>query len=124
MKYTACSRAIKRTSVSSNNDSNPMDLAQRTFHAEQPNQFWVADFTYGATWRGFFFMAFIIDDCSRIIVGWRVMKTMTTAMTLDAVEYATLDWVSRFYNKRLDEFSSYCWTHIKQALRQTQRDLE
>ena len=29
------------------------DLVQRQFSATQPNQWWVADFTYFATWRGF-----------------------------------------------------------------------
>jgi len=33
-------------------------------------------------------VAFIIDAFSRMIVGWRAMKTMTTDMTLDALEQA------------------------------------
>jgi transposase InsO family protein len=65
-----------------------MDLVQRAFHAERPNQLWVADFTYGATWSGFVFVAFIFDAYSRMIVGWRAMKAMTTAITLDALEQA------------------------------------
>jgi len=56
--------------------------------ADRPNQLWVADFTYVATWSGFVFVAFIIDAFSRMIVGWRAMKTMTTDMTLDALEQA------------------------------------
>lgn len=65
-----------------------MDLVKRAFHAEWPNQLWVADFTYVATWSGFVFVAFIIDAYSRMIVGWRATKTMTTDMTLDALEQA------------------------------------
>ena len=65
-----------------------MDLVQRAFHAERPNQLWVADFTYVATWSGFVFVAFIIDAYSRMIVGWRATKTMATDMTLNALEQA------------------------------------
>src|SRR5262249_52349288 len=31
----------------------PADLVQRNFKATQPNQLWVADLTYVATWSGF-----------------------------------------------------------------------
>jgi transposase InsO family protein len=33
---------------------------------------WVSDFTYVATWRGFVYVAFVIDAYARRIVGWRV----------------------------------------------------
>lgn len=32
---------------------------------------WVSDFTYVATWRGFVYVAFVIDAYARRIVGWR-----------------------------------------------------
>ncbi len=47
------------------------DLVQRNFTATRPNQLWVADLTYVATWRGFVYVAFVIDVFSRRIVGWR-----------------------------------------------------
>lgn len=81
-------RTIKRTTTPSKNALKPLDLVQRAFCADRPNQLWVADFTYVATWSGFVFVAFIIDAFSRMIVGWRAMKTMTTDMTLDALEQA------------------------------------
>jgi putative transposase len=31
----------------------PADLVARQFTATRPNQLWVADFTYVATWAGF-----------------------------------------------------------------------
>jgi putative transposase len=31
----------------------PPDLVTRQFTATRPNQLWVADLTYVATWRGF-----------------------------------------------------------------------
>jgi len=67
------------------------DLVQRQFSAAQPNQLWVADFTYVATWRGFVYVAFVIDVFSRRIVGWRAHTTMRTELVLDALEQALHD---------------------------------
>ena len=50
----------------------PADLVDRGFTASAPNQLWVADLTYVATWSGFAYAAFVIDVFSRRIVGWRV----------------------------------------------------
>ena len=71
-------------------DSHPRypDLVDRNFHAPAPNRLWVADFTYVPTWRGFVYVAFVIDAFSRRIVGWRAATSMTTALVLDAVEHA------------------------------------
>jgi len=78
----------KRTTVASDHDRRPLDLVQRIFKADRPNQLWVADFTYVATWAGFVYVAFVIDIFSRMIVGWRAAKSMSTELTLDALEQA------------------------------------
>ncbi len=69
----------------------PPDLVKRDFTAERPNQLWVVDFTYVATWAGMVFTAFVIDVFSRRIVGWRTAARMPTALPLDALEMAL--WV-------------------------------
>lgn len=69
----------------------PDDLVERQFRAERPNQLWVADFTYVATWRGFVYVAFVVDVFSRRIVGWRAHTTMRTDLVLDALEQALHD---------------------------------
>jgi putative transposase len=69
----------------------PQDLVQRQFTAERPNQLWLTDFTYVATWRGFVYVAFVIDAFSRRIVGWRAHTTMRTDLVLDALELALHD---------------------------------
>jgi len=66
----------------------PLDLVQRDFTASRPNQLWVADITYVATWSGFVYVAFVIDVFSRFIVGWRVLKHMQADLVLDALEQA------------------------------------
>ncbi len=66
----------------------PADLVDRRFTATRPNQLWVADFTYVATWRGFVYVAFVIDVFARRIVGWRVSASLRTDFVLDALEQA------------------------------------
>jgi transposase InsO family protein len=77
-----------RTTIPETGADRPADLVQRRFVAERPNQLWVADITYVATWRGFAYVAFVIDVFSRHIVGWRVSNTMRTDLVLDALEQA------------------------------------
>ena len=78
----------KRTTIASDKDIRPLDLVRREFHADRPNQPWVADFTYVATQTSFVYVAFVIDVYSRIIVGWRAARSMTAELTLDALEQA------------------------------------
>ncbi|EJI1470171.1 IS3 family transposase [Escherichia coli] len=69
------------------------DRVNRQFVAERPDQLWVADFTYVSTWRGFVYVAFIIDVFAGYIVGWRVSSSMETPFVLDALEQAL--WARR-----------------------------
>ncbi len=64
------------------------DLVRRDFTATAPNQLWVTDLTFVPTWAGVAYVCFIIDACSRAIVGWRVASHMRTTMVLDAIEMA------------------------------------
>ncbi|EJK1036558.1 IS3 family transposase [Salmonella enterica] len=69
------------------------DRVNRQFVAERPDQLWVADFTYVSTWRGFVYVAFIIDVFAGYIVGRRVSSSMETTFVLDALEQAL--WARR-----------------------------
>jgi putative transposase len=64
------------------------DLVKRQFTATAPNQLWVTDLTFVATWAGVAYVCFIVDAFSRMIVGWRVASHMRTPMVLDAIEMA------------------------------------
>lgn len=83
-------RRIKTTFPSGLAD-RPLDLVNREFKALRPNALWVADLTYVATWRGFVYVAFIIDAFARRIVGWRVSQSLRTDIALDALEQALHD---------------------------------
>ena len=69
----------------------PPDLVTRQFAAVRPNELWVADLTYVATWRGFAYVAFVIDVFARRIVGWRVSNSLRSDLALDALEQALYD---------------------------------
>jgi putative transposase len=71
--------------------ARPRDLVERDFRATRPNQLWVADLTYVATWRGFAYVAFVIDVFSRRIVGWRATRSLRSDLALDALEQALYD---------------------------------
>ncbi len=77
-----------KTTIADDSALRPPDLVDRDFTATRPNQLWVADLTYVATWRGFVYVAFVIDVFSRKIVGWRTMNSMKADIALDALEQA------------------------------------
>jgi putative transposase len=82
-----------RTTIPAPSDPRPTDLVDRDFTATAPNQLWVADFTYVATWAGTVYVAFAFDVFSRRIVGWRAATQMTTELVLDTLEMAI--WARR-----------------------------
>ena len=67
--------------------ARPPDAIHRNFKVARP--LWVADLV--ATWRGFAYVAFVIDAFARRIVGWRVSNSLATALALDALEQALYD---------------------------------
>lgn len=80
-----------RTTVPDPAQPCPRDKVNRQFQAPAPNRLWVSDFTYVATWRGFVYVAFVIDTYARRIVGWRVSSSATAGFVLDALEQAIHD---------------------------------
>jgi putative transposase len=85
---TTRGRAFKVTTVPDESLVRPSDLVQRAFVASRPNELWVADITYVATWVGFAYVAFVVDVFSRAIVGWRVSSSLRSDLALDALEQA------------------------------------
>ena len=77
-----------KTTITDDLAARPADLVNRDFSATRPNQLWVADITFVATWRGVVYVAFVIDVFSRYIVGWRVWNSLKTDLVEDALEQA------------------------------------
>jgi len=90
------------------------DLVGRDFTATAPNQLWVTDLTFVATWAGVAYVCFIVDAFSRMIVGWRVAAHMRTSMVLDAMEMARWSRGARLEGLRChsdagSQFTSLRW---------------
>ena len=84
-------RAWTTTTHAGPEANRPLDLVDRHFTATRPNQLWVSDFTYVATWRRFVYVALVIDVFARRIVGWRVSSSLATDFVLDALDQAIYD---------------------------------
>ena len=80
-----------KTTIWDDSAARPSDLVERDFEATRPNELWVADLTYVATWRGFVYVAFVIDVYARRIVGWRASSSLRSDLALDALEQAIYD---------------------------------
>jgi putative transposase len=64
------------------------DLVRREFSAAAPDQLWVADITYIATWEGFLYLAVVLDVFSRKVVGWAMRTHLLTELVLSALDMA------------------------------------
>lgn len=84
----ATRRRSVRTTVADPAAPRPADLVKREFTASAPDRLWVVDFTYAATLSGWAYVAFVVDVFSRMIVGWRVSRSMRTDLPLDALDMA------------------------------------
>ena len=81
-------RRFQTTTIPGEEMARPLDLVDRDFRVSRPNELWVSDLTYVATWRGFAYVAFVIDAFSRRIVGWRASSSLRSDLALDALEQA------------------------------------
>jgi putative transposase len=79
----------RRTTTPDAAAPRPADLVERDFSAQRPNQLWVADLTYVASWSGFVYVALVIDAFSRFLVGWQASRSLRTDLALDALEMAS-----------------------------------
>ncbi len=82
-----------RTTVGDATSPRPLDLVARQFRAPAPNRLWVADLTYVKTHSGWVYVAFVVDACSRFVVGWQASRSLRTDLALDALEMAL--WTRR-----------------------------
>lgn len=77
-------RRFKSTTNSRHRLPTRLNLLQRDFSAEGPNQKWVGDITYIRTARGWLYLASVIDLFSKQIVGWTVSSRIDTELVESA----------------------------------------
>jgi putative transposase len=70
-----------RTTIGDEAADRPLDLVARRF------------LTYVKTHSGWVYVAFVVDVCSRYVVGWQVSLSLRTDLALDALEMAL--WARR-----------------------------
>jgi putative transposase len=80
-------RRIKTTYRAALRQAAP-DLVERNFVAGEPDRLWVADITYVRSAEGFVYLAFILDVCSRRVVGWSMATHLRTEIVVDALQMA------------------------------------
>ena len=81
-------RKGRRTTVRDPKATPAADLIERDFSASGPDELWVSDITYVPTYRGFLFLAVVMDAWSRRIIGWSMALHLRTELVLDALEMA------------------------------------
>jgi putative transposase len=64
------------------------DLLERNFAAGEPDRLWAADITYVRSKEAFVYLAFILDACSRRVVGWSMATHLKTELVVDALQMA------------------------------------
>ena len=77
-----------RTTIPDKKAPCPLGRVNRQFRVPAPKMLWVSDFTYVAAWKGFVYVAFVIDACARRIMGWRISTSAHAGFVLDALEQA------------------------------------
>jgi putative transposase len=84
-----CMRGKRRSTTRRNEDAIPApDLVDRRFLAAKPDRLWLADITYLPPREGFLYLAFILDACTRRLVGWAMASHLRAQLVVDALEMA------------------------------------
>ena len=81
-------RRFKITTRSRSTQVVAPDLVQRQFMIHKPNRVWTSDITYIWTREGWAYLAFVLDLCSRLIVGWEISPRLTASLVTNAVKRA------------------------------------
>ena len=76
------------TTESNHNMPVAPNILKRDFTAEAPDQVWVGDITYIWTYRGWSYLATVIDLYSRRIVGWALEDNMRSELIEKALRMA------------------------------------
>ena len=85
------SKVYKRFVVTTNSRHSlaiAPNLLERDFETTKPNEKWVSDVTFIPTRQGWLYLATVMDLFSRIIVGWSMGTSNSTALVSNALEAA------------------------------------
>lgn len=84
-----CMRGRRKTTTRRDeNAAAAPDLVERRFLSASPDRLWLADITYLPTREGFLYLAFILDACTRRLVGWAMANHLRAELVVDALQMA------------------------------------
>ncbi len=86
--YGRLPKRWKKTTQSKHSEGYAPNLVKQNFHAERPNELWMADISYVRTWAGWMFLAVVIDAFSRRVVGYAVDDHMRADLAIAALDMA------------------------------------
>jgi len=78
----------KKAQAAKHTEGFALNILDRKFCAEEPNQKWVSDTTFIRTSQGWLYLAAIIDLYSRKVVGWSMSDRNDAALVKQALTMA------------------------------------
>ena len=86
--YPCQPRPFRPTTTTPGEAAGVPDLVRRDFTAATPGTKLVGDITYIPTWRGWAYVATVIDCATRACIGWAIADHMRTELVVDALDMA------------------------------------
>lgn len=88
LKSRVSKKFVPTTTKSDPSKRPALNVLDRDFTAEAPNQKWVTDITYLKVAFGWVYLATVIDLFSRKVVGWSIGDSLATELIRDALRDA------------------------------------
>lgn len=88
LKSRVSKKFVPTTTKSDPSKRPALNVLDRDFTAEAPNQKWVTDITYLKVAVGWVYLATVIDLFSRKVVGWSIGDSLATDLISDALRDA------------------------------------
>ncbi len=90
--YPCQPKPFRPTTTIAGDASAVPDLVRRDFTADAPGTKLVADITYIPTWRGWAYLATVIDCHTKACIGWAVADHMRADLVCDALDMAARNY--------------------------------
>jgi len=90
--YPCQPKPFRPTTTTPGDASAVPDLVARDFTAAAPGSKLVGDITYIPTWRGWAYLATVIDCHTKACIGWAVAEHMRTDLVVDALDMAARNY--------------------------------
>ncbi len=81
-------RRRARTTVADPTHAPAPDLVARDFAAAGPNRLWIGAITYVPTWKGWRYLAILLDAHARRVVGWALADHLRKELATEALAMA------------------------------------